>query len=156
MKKLVVFCIGIVLILGCGGARSIEEPEGAFIRIDSFTVKPDTVSLGQEFTISASYDYESDNGLIYIEIPIEEQGGYLNKLSFFCGNEYMYGCVKSFTVRCIWFENDYGKWLRCTDPLGSNRSFVPEPGTYTLTLRMCVVDGLEELCETATARLTLQ
>ena len=151
------------LLWGCGGGGGSGTADGSDtgtssygIRISSFTVEPDTVSLGQSFTLSADYTFSSANGSVYWEVRISDQSGSQSAriASFYCGG--VYGCPTSFSVTCEWYTNPYGQWLTCTDPSGNQVTVQPYAGSYTVTLEGCVWAVTSEICDSKSASVTLQ
>ena len=151
-----------VLLWSCGGGITVDEgaPAGGdtsyFININSFSVNPSTVGLGESFTVSAGFSFNSLNGVVLWTIRVEDQSGVVSTLiQFFCGPSY-YNCTNDFTISCSWYEDQNGNTrLACTDPLGSTKWRQIPSGTYTLTAEGCVFAGLQEICDSRSALLTL-
>lgn len=152
------------ILWGCGGGGGGNDTDDTSdtavpsygIKINSFTVDPDTVSLGQSFTLSASYSFSSANGTVYWEIRISDQSGSTDFqiARFYCGGAY--GCPTSFSAACDWYTNQYGQWLVCTDPSGTQITVQPYSGSYTVTLKGCVWAVFKQICDSAAASVTLQ
>ena len=153
------------LLWGCGGggggtdtATDSSDAIGSSygIQISSFTVSPDTVSLGQSFTLSASYSFSSANGTVYFEVGVRDQSGSSDYMvaRFYCGGTY--GCERGFSVTCDWYTNQYGQWLTCTDPSGTQVTVQPYAGSYTVTLTGCVWAVTSQICDSKSVSVTLQ
>ncbi len=166
MKKKLLF-IGLcsALLWSCGGGGGGDNGGGNSsngnttsygVKINSFSINPSAVTLGQSFTLSADYSFSSANGTVYWEVKISDQSGSVNSqiARFYCGGAY--GCPTSFSVTCDWYTNSYGQWLTCTDPSGNKLTIQPYAGSYTVTLKGCVWAVTSQACDTATANVTLQ
>lgn len=143
-KKLLLLSAGLILAScgggggggsGSGGSTGGSQQTNYYAVINSFSVTPSTIPRGQSFTVEASFDYQSANGVAYVKLTARDASSSQKAFTwgFYCGLS-SYGCIKDFTLNCSYYTLNGQDTVECTMPDGSQGHAVVPPGTYTFTL----------------------